>query len=242
MAETCVSLGCPEYIRLSKQDRCTGKPIVGAGNGALISCQRNTTVEARVQDATTSTFETDCGVPIEYTIPASVIGYDVSFEVTNQSPSLQNLLTGAVMLTVGADNVGVIEQSGAGCTGTVAQKPVFIAEVFYRVAECTSGGTATYKRRIITGVEFTTPTDDAEGQLRFVRYNGVGKGSLAKALTADNAGPFNDIPADIESDITALAATFRTPGLWFYDTLTDPAAGLALVAGTCYMVAVPPTE
>ena len=241
MAEKCVNLGCPEFLRFAKQDVCSGAPIAGAANGAIVRCSRNVTIEEVLQDAETSTFTSDCNIPDEYVSDAFVKGYNVSLEISRISPQLQATLLGYDMLQDGGVNVGFIEEAVAGCKAAIV-RPSFIVEAFYRVRQCDASGGSNYERRVIQGVKFNPVARDKEGQIVFERITGVSVPALTAGLvnaTSDTAGPFQDFPDDIKDDLAALDADHLNVGVRFVDPIADPSAGLTEVAGTCFMVAVP---
>lgn len=251
MAETCVNIGCPEVIRLALQDQCTGRPIAGAGNGMVMRCLRNVTIEARVRDAETSEFVSDCGQVDEDIQDSYTQGYNVSFESSRISPELQALLLGYDLLQIDGDNVGFIEEAAAGCTSQQA-RPTFFVEAFYRVRQCDSSGGANYLRRIIPGVKFNPVENDREGSIGYERFTGTSRPMLTQgylndqavgdAGVADNGGPFQDMPADIVTDLEAMVDAnpdHLNVGIRFVDPLVSPTNGLTLVAGTCYSAEVP---
>lgn len=241
MAEKPVNLGCPEVLRLAVQDPCSGKAIPGAGNGMVIRCSRNVTIEARVRDADTSEFVSDCGIVDEYTLDSSVQGYNVTFELARLSPELKALLLGQTMLTIGGINVGSIEEAASGCA-VLTVRPSFIVEAFYRVRQCDPAGGSNYQRTVIGGVKFSPVERDKEGQIVFNRYSGTGNPMAASGLinvVSNTAGPFHDFPIDIRDDIAALPVGFLYPGLDFVDPLASPTAGITLAANTAYTATVP---
>ena len=243
MPEKCVSLGCPEVIRLALQDPCSGAPVPGAGNGMVLRCQRNVTIEAVLQDADISTFTSDCGIPDEYQLDAFVKGYTVSFEGARISPELQALLLGYPLLAIDGDNVGFIEEAVAGCSATPV-RPTFVVEAFFRVRQCDPTGEGNYLRRVIQGVKFAPVEQDKEGQIVFERYSGTSVPSLTAGLfyedgATDVGGPYQDFPQDIVDQIGALPDGHLNIGLRFVDPIDDPLAGLVLTAGTCYTATVP---
>lgn len=241
MAEKCVNIGCPEVIRLALQDACTGAPIPGAGNGMVMRCQRNVTIEARVRDADVSEFVSDCGQVDEYTLDSYVQGYNLSFESARISPELQALLLGYDLLAIGGENVGFIEEAAVGCT-TQNVRPSFIAEAFYRVRQCDPAGGSNYVRRVIQGVKFNPVESDREGQIGYERFSGQSVPALTSGLynsVGNTGGPYQDFDADIVAEIAALSADHLNVGLRFVDPIADPVAGITLDAGTCYSATVP---
>lgn len=243
MAESCVSLGCPEVIRLAKQDPCTGAPIDGQGNGMVMRCQRNVTVEARVREADTSEFVSDCGMVDEYTQDAYVQGYQGSFESARISPQLQALLLGYDLLQIDGVNVGFIEEAQVGCATPIV-RPTFFLEAFYRVRQCDPNSGSQYLRRLIPGVKFAPVEGDREGQITYERFNWTSTAMLTAGVvdltaTPDTAGPYADIPEDIVTDLAALDANHMYVGMRFVDPITDPVGGITLEAGTCYSATVP---
>lgn len=243
MAESCVSLGCPEVIRLAKQDPCTGEQVPGAGNGLVMRCQRNVTIEARVRDADTSEFVSDCGMVDEYTQDAYVQGHNVTFETSRISPQAHALLLGYDLLDIDGVNVGFIEEASIGCATQVV-RPTFIVEAFYRIRQCDPTSGSNYLRRVIPGVKFSPVEQDKEGQITFERFTGQSTPQLTSGLvdltaTPDAGGPYKDFPQDITDQLVALAATHMNVGLRFVDPIADPVSGVTLEAGACYSATVP---
>lgn len=241
MAEKCVNLGCPEVIRLALQDPCSGAPVPGVGNGMVLKCQRNVTIEARVRDADTSEFVSDCGQVDEYVQDSYVQGYNVSFESARISPELQALLLGYDLLTIGGVNVGFIEEASVGCA-VQNVRPSFIVEAFYRVRQCDPGGGSNYLRRVIPGVKFAPVEQDKEGQIVFERFSGTSVPTLTEGLInplSDTAGPYQDFPAAIATELGALPSGHLNVGIRWVDPIVSPTNGITLEAGACYTAAVP---
>lgn len=244
MAEKCVNLGCPEVIRLALQDACSGAPVAGAGNGMVLRCQRNVTIEARVRDADTSEFVSDCGQVDEYVQDAYVQGYNVSFESARISPELQAKLLGYDLLAIDGENVGFIEEAAVGCT-TQTVRPSFIVEAFFRVRQCDPNGGSNYLRRVIPGVKFNPVETDKEGQIVFERFSGTSVPTLTSGLDnplSGTGGPFQDFPDDIATEIGALPEGHLNVGLRWVDPIESPTNGLTLTPGTCYSATVPADE
>lgn len=236
MSERCVKIGCPEYLRIALQDPCTGEPIPGAANGAILRCTRNNTLEAVNRDPEISEFVSDCNYVDRYVQDGQRQGFNLTFEVSSVSPELEGLLSGDALLTDGTTNIGVIYEALAACSSSTPD-PRFITESFFKVRECDAGGSASYIRYTTVGMRFQPVEMDREGQIGIVRYTGTSDQTLASGLVSVNNGPFNDLPAAVVADLTALG-TKSIHGFWFVDD-TDPAAGAALAANTCYMTAIP---
>lgn len=239
MAEACLSTGCPEVIRLALQDPCTGAPVAGVGNGMVMRCQRNVTVEPVVQDGEESRFTSDCGIPDIYILDSQVEGYTVSFESARISPELHALLQGYELLQDGGVNVGFIEEAVAGCNSQLV-RPTFIVELFYQVRNCDSA--IKYLRRVLQGVRFNPVENDKETQIGFERYTGRSFPTLTSGLInpdSETAGPYQDFPADIYTELGALDADHLNVGTRFADSLADPTNGITLTAGTCFTATVP---
>jgi hypothetical protein len=207
----------------------------------VMRCSRNVTIEARVRDADVSEFVSDCGQVDEYTQDAYVQGYNVSFETARISPELQALLLGYDLLAIGGENAGFIEEAAVGCTAQTV-RPSFVVEAFYRVRQCDVSGDSQFLRRVIQGVKFAPVETDKEGQIVYERYAGQSVPTLTDGLLnplSGTAGPYQDFPADIETELAALDAGHLNVGLRFVDPLVDPTNGITLEAGTCYTATVP---
>lgn len=238
MAETCVPLGCPEFVRLAKQNPCSGAPIPGTTNGAFFKCSRNVTLEARVQDAVVSDFVSDCGQVDEYTQDSYVQGYTLTFEIARFSPETQALLRGDVLLNNGTDNNGVIEVAVVGCA-TQSVIPSFIAELFYRVRACDTAAAINYLRVVIGGVRFAPQETDKEGQIVFGRWIGQSYPMRTQGLVEDGeAGPYDDFPAAVETDLLAVSDDQLYTKIWFTENNTT-IGSFAVETDTCYTAEVP---
>lgn len=240
MAETCVKIGCPEVIRLSRQDDCTGAPVPGASNAHVLRCTRNAALTKNLRDEQISEFVADCGPPDRYRQPAQIETFDLTFETSTVSPELEANLTGETLLTNGGTNDGVAYYANQGCE-TAVTKPKFIAEVFFRQRGACGGGVAAhYIRYVLMGLEFNPSEIDAEGQIRFLRYKASSLPLPVGGLLSVNDGPFNDFPAGIVTSLGAADPDSPLHALWFADPLVDPTGALTLSTGTCTTYAVPP--
>lgn len=242
MAETCIKLGCPEVIRLSRQDECTGESVPGLTNGYVIRCTRNATLEKTLRDEVVSEFVADCGPVDRYRQPPQIETFTLSFETSTISPELEAGLTGETLITNGASNDGVAYLANQGCS-VAAEKPRYVAEVFFqRRGACGAGG-ANYLRYVLMGLEFAPSEVDAEGQIRFMRYTAQSEplpvGGLLTQDGTPTAGPFDDFPAGIVTSLGALDPDAPLHATWFADPIADPVAGLTLEAGACYTATVP---
>lgn len=237
MSELCVKIGCPRYIRLSEQDPCSGESVPGVGNGMFMQCTRNVNLEKVIRDPEISEFVSDCGIPDRYVQDAQLQGFNLTLELAKMSPELEALLNGDTLLVDTGVNVGVIYEAVTGCTSAPAD-PRFVAELFYDVRECSSGGSASFVRWVVPGLRFQPAQMGKEGQIGFQTYTATSDPTFAAGLIANADGPYGDFPAAIVADITALGADFLTPGFWFVDD-TDPAAAVDLDSGTCYSATVP---
>ena len=230
MAENCYSLGCPEVVRFSLMDACTGAPVDGAGNGYAVACPRNVTMEPITREGETSEFISDCGyVVAREQQDDQHIGWTVSFETASRSNELEALLTGKDLIASGGENIGTMTVGGQGC-GISAPDPRVIMEAFYRLSQCTTG--ATHVRKIIPNIQFQVTEMDREGSLSYQRYTGRSTQSLAAALTTGTrTGPFNDLPADVVTFLDAQAADTYFVDIDFSETIT--------ISGACGAIAVP---
>lgn len=239
MSESCMTLGCPDVLRIVETDPCDGTAVTGNGKGMVLRCQRNVTIAPRTRDGESSEFVSDCGIPFQYQQDPILLGHTITFESLKISPLLHAKLMGYELLLNGTTDVGFIEQAVAGCTNPIV-KPTFVVEAFYRNVACTAPGDPLYLRRIIPGVKFSAE-QDKEGQLVFERFTGTSYPTLTSGLInplSHTAGPWQDVPTDIYTELAALPATHQTTGLRFADPITNPVPS-GLVAGTCYAANVP---
>ncbi len=240
MAEKCIKVGCPEVVRLSLQDPCTGEPIPGAANGVVMRCTRNTTVEKVLRDEEVSEFVADCGPADRYVIEPQLQGFNASLEVAQFSPEAEALLTGDPVLQSGGTNIGVLYEGGQGCVSQ-DPKPRFIGEFFFRRrGACDPGTEANYVRLVVLGLRFNPFEIGAEGQIRFQTLTATSDSPmLLDGLISGNAGPYDDFEAGLVTDLGGFAEDTTAYGFWVADPITDPTAGISLAADTCYTAEVP---
>ena len=230
MTERCLTVGCPEVVRLGLMDRCTGEPIPGAANGYVQSCPRNVTVEPLVREGETAEFVSDCGLVVARDKQDDQpLGFTITFETVTRSNELEALVTGRTLLATGGNNVGTLGLGGLGCGSTTAPDPRFSVELFYKLSTCATG--ADHVRWLIPNVQFGVTEIDKEGTLTVYRYKGISQVSIGEALTATNAGPFDDLPASIAAALTALTATDYITDLNFEESIS--------ITGSCGTIAVP---
>lgn len=229
MAESCLTVGCTEVLRLGLMDRCTGAPTVGANNGYVVGCIRNVTVEPITREGDVSEFISDCGrVAARDKQDDQVLGYTISFETAQRSSELEALVTGKTLIASGGENIGVIEYTDFGCN-TVQSDPRFSVELFQKLSVCETG--ADHVRIVIPNVQFGVTELDKEGQITYYRYTGTSESSNANAYVAVNAGPFDDLPVDIVTELSGAAATDKFAYLDFSETIT--------ISGSCGTIPIP---
>lgn len=257
MTERCLTLGCPEVVRLSLQDPCTGLPIIGDANGYALSCIRNWKLEPITREGDASEFVADCGnMVVRDKQDDQLLGYTVSFETSTRSNELEALVTGKEIITdVSLTSIGTYSVAGAlSCTSESAD-PRFIVEGFYKTAKCVSG--ADHVRFVLPNAQFKVTELDREGTVTFYRYTAETSISLVSAL---GDGPYHDFPADIttflalqagytsgfdfEESISVVGACGAIPvvsgvtgicdpeGIVTFDALTSPSDGEINITGT----------
>lgn len=227
MAERCLTLGCPEVIRLALQDPCTGAPDDGAANGAAISCIRNWTIEPITREGEASEFVADCGnMVVRDRQDDQLLGYTVSFETSTRSNELEALVTNKVLIASGGNNIGTYGvASNLGCTDP-STDPRLIVEAFYKLSRCVSG--ANHVRVVLPMAQFKVTELDREGTITFYRYTAETGVMPANAL---GTGPFDDFPADVATFLAGRDADELTTGLDFEENIT--------ISGACGNIAVP---
>lgn len=236
MAERCLTLGCPEVIRLAKQDPCTGLPTVGAENGYALSCIRNWSIEPLVREGDTSEFTSDCGsVVARDKQDDQLLGYTISFETSQRSNELEALVTGKDLIVSGGNSIGTYAPaSNFGCT-TPSEDPRFIIEAFYKLSKCISG--ADHVRAVLPMAQFKVTELDREGSITYYRYTAETGIALAEAILGDGVaaalgtGPFEDFPADVVTFLTARDSDEYTAGFDFEESIS--------ISGACGTIAVP---
>lgn len=250
MSEICTPIGCPEVVRLTEQDPCTGRPRTGPGKGFGMRCSRNVEITADVREGDTSEFVSDCGIPLRFQQDSITQGYNFQLEVARLSSELHAKLLGYDLLADGGgNNVGFLEGAVAGCA-VQAERPTWIWESFHRVLACDAGGgtVVRYRRRVIQGLKFQPVEEDKEGEIAVERFTAVSSpmatAGLIPATVALAAGPYHDFPATIKTQLnTTLLADpgHLNVGMRFLDPIVDPLAGAGVVAvpGTCYSLDVP---
>lgn len=233
MAERCLTLGCPEVVRIALQDRCTGAPIPGTENGAAISCIRNWSLEPITREGEASEFISDCGnIVVRDRQDDQLLGYTISFESSTRSNELEALVTGKTLISSAGNNIGTYGVgSSLGCV-TNQEDPRFIVEIFYKLAQCITG--ADHVRYVLPNVQFKVTELDREGTLTFFRYTAETSISLAQALgrgLANLGGPFNDFPDAVNDFLDARPVDEYTSGFDFEESI--------IIGGACGTIEVP---
>lgn len=232
MAERCLTLGCPEAVRLSLQDSCSGLVTVGPENAYILSCIRNWTVEPLVREGDTSEFVSDCGTVVARDRQDDQLtGYTISFESSVRSNELRALITGDELIESGGNSIGVYQlASAAACDSSSGTDPRFVVEAFYKLAKCISG--INHVRWVLPMAQFKVTEVDKEGTITFYRYTAETGIMLANALTtATRTGPHNDFPAGVVTFLDARDADEYTAGFDFEESIS--------ISGACGTVAVP---
>jgi hypothetical protein len=229
MSERCLTLGCPEVVRIALQDNCSGATVPGATNGAAIGCIRNWTIEPIVEEGETSLFKSDCGgVVVRDKQDDQLIGYTISFETAARSNELEALVTGKTLITDSGTNIGTYAVGASlGCT-TTQDDPRFALEIFYKLQKCVSG--ASHVRVLLPMAQFKVTETDRDGALTFYRYKAETSSALANALGADG-GPYGDLPTAVATFLAGRDADEYTTGLDFEETIT--------ISGACGAIEVP---
>lgn len=229
MTERCLTLGCPEVVRLGLMDPCNGTPTSGGENGYALGCPRNVTLEPIIREGEVAEFVSDCGnVGARDKQDDQPLGWTISFETATRSNELQSLVTGESLIVDTGVNIGTIALANFGCT-TAASDPRFTVELFYKLAKCATG--ADHVRFVIPNVQFGVTELDKEGTISYYRYTGTSQPSLGEPLVTGNAGPFDDFPASVVTALTALTTTDYITHLSFEETIT--------ITGSCGTIAVP---
>lgn len=231
MAERCLTLGCPDVIRLALQDPCTGEPDDGATNGYALSCIRNFSVEPIIREGEASEFISDCGnMVVRDRQDDQLLGYTVSFETSTRSNELEALVTGDALIASGGNNIGTYSVASNLACDTPSVDPRFIVEAFYKLSRCVSG--ANHVRWVLPMAQFKVTELDREGTITFFRYTAETGIALANAFTAGTrTGPYNDFPADVVTFLDGRDADEFTAGFDFEENIT--------ITGSCGAIAVP---
>lgn len=224
MSERCLTLGCPEAIRLSLEDPCTGETICGDEGGYVVSCIRNWSIEPIVREGEASEFVADCGnMVIRDRQDDQLLGYTISFETSARSNELEALVTSKELIPSTGLNIGTYSSgSNLGCT-TPSADPRLMIEAFYKLSRCVSG--ANHVRVVLPLAQFKVTELDREGTITFYRYTAETGTVLANAL---GDGPFGDFPADIVSFLAGRDPDEYTTGLDFEENIS--------ISGSCGFV------
>lgn len=233
MAERCLTLGCPEVVRLSRQDPCTGEPTEGAGNGYALSCIRNWSIEAIVREGEASEFISDCGsMVVRDRQDDQLLGYTISFETSTRSNELEALVTGKELIASGGNNIGTYGLASNLSCENASLDPRFIIEAFYKLSRCITG--ANHVRVVLPMAQFKVTEVDREGTISFYRYTAETGIAEAAALLGDGGagdGPFADFPADVVTFLSGRDEGELTTGFDFEENIT--------ISGACGAIAVP---
>lgn len=227
MAERCLTLGCPEVVRLSLQDDCSGAPVPGVANGYVLSCIRNWGVTPIVREGDTSEFTSDCGKVVARNKQDDVLtGYTISFETSVRSNELESLLTGKDLISSGGLNIGTYGvNSAVGCVSDNTD-PRFFVEAFYKLNTCVTA--ANHVRWVLPLAQFKVTEVDKEGTITYYRYTAETNSSLATEI---GDGPYLDLPADVATFLAARDPAEYTTGFDFEENIT--------ISGSCGFVEVP---
>lgn len=228
MAERCLTLGCPEAVRLAKVDPCSGLPEVGEGNGYTLSCIRNWSIEPIIREGEASEFTADCGsTVVRDRQDDQLLGYTISFETSQRSNELEALVTGKELIEVGGTNIGTYSAaSNLGCTEP-SEDPRFVAEVFYKLSKCVTG--ADHVRLVLPMVQFKVTELDREGSIQFMRYTAESGISLASAF--GDGGPYLDFPQAVIDFLALVDEDEYTTGFDFEESI--------VISGSCGAIEVP---
>lgn len=230
MSERCLTLGCPEAIRLALQDPCTGLPICGLDNGAVVTCIRNWSIEPIVREGEASEFVADCGnVVVRDRQDDQLLGYTISFESSIRSVELEALVTGKELIPSGLNNIGTYGiASNLGCTEP-STDPRLIVEAFYKLSRCVTG--ADHVRVLLPMGQFKVTELDREGTITFFRYTAETSVMPAGSI---GSGPFGDLPADVIAFLGGRDPEELTTGLDFEEVIS--------ISGSCGTIEVPCVE
>lgn len=226
MSERCLTLGCPEVLRVAEVESCSGLPLRGETKGYAISCIRNWSIEPIVREGEVSEFPSDCGnVVARDKQDDQLLGYTISFETSVRSTELEALLTGKELITDGGNHIGTYGvASSVGCS-TDSADPHFTIEAFYKLSVCTEG--ANHVRVVLPMAQFKVTELDREGSITFFRYSATT--SMAQAGSFGE-GPFVDFPEDV-SDFLGERGDEYTTGFDFEENIE--------VSGSCGSILIP---
>lgn len=231
MAERCLTLGCPEAVRLSLEDPCSGEVQDGLGNGYVLSCIRNWTVEPIVREGEASEFISDCGnMVVRDRQDDQLLGYTVSFETSIRSNELRALVQGDELIESGGDSIGTYAVASNLACNTPSLDPRFVVEAFYKLSRCVTG--ANHVRWVLPMAQFKVTELDREGTITFFRFTAETGIALANAFTAGTrTGPYNDFPVDVVTFLDGRPADEFTAGFDFEENIS--------ISGSCGSVEVP---
>jgi len=225
MAEACLIQSCPDVIRFSVVDPCTGEPQAGATNGHALACPRNWTAEPIIREGEASEFISDCGFVVARDKQDDQLnGWTLSFETAHRSNELQALLADETLIASGGQNIGTINLASLTCAAPDDSRVA--VEAFYTTSRCTAA--ANHVRWYWGNAQFKITELDREGQLTFFRYTAETYPVLASGI---DDGPYNDFPADVTAALAALPAGQYVNHLSFEEDIT--------VSGSCGAIPVP---
>lgn len=227
MTERCLTLGCPEAVRLSLQDPCSGGKVCGLDSGYVISCIRNWSIEPIVREGEASEFISDCGnMAVRDRQDDQLLGYTVSFETSIRSNELESLVTSKELIASGGDNIGTFAVASNLACNSPSEDPRLLLEVFYKLSRCVAG--ANHVRVVLPMAQFKVTELDREGTITFFRYTAETGIALASAL---GSGPYGDFPADVMAFLMTRDADEFTAGFDFEENIS--------ISGSCGFIEVP---
>lgn len=226
MTERCLTLGCPEVVRIAQVDSCTGEVQRGGETGYALSCIRNWSIEPIVREGEVSEFTSDCGsVVARDKQDDQLLGYTISFESALRSNELEALVTGKELISDGTNNIGTYAvASNVGCTSPT-EDPRFILEVFYKLSKCVTE--ANHVRVVLPAVQFKVTELDREGSITYYRYTAETGITPANTL---GEGPYQDFPADVTAFLADREDEY-TAGFDFEESIE--------ISGSCGVIEVP---
>lgn len=223
-------MGCPEAVRVSLQDSCSGEVQPGEDNGYVLSCIRNWSVEPLVREGDTSEFVSDCGTVVARDRQDDQLtGYTISFETSKRVNEFDTLVTNAIGIVDDGNTIGTYKPaSSASCESGAEESPRLLVEVFYKLAKCVSG--INHVRWVLPMAQFKVTEMDKEGTISFYRYTAETGIALANAIGL-NDGPFGDFPADVSDYLADRDPDEYTSGFDFEESIT--------ITGQCGFLEVP---
>lgn len=222
MTQVCSPAGHIVAARFTKIDPCAetlGLP--GASNGYVANCIRSVEETPNIEEGEETRLQNDGGVTCwRNKLPDEVSSYTVNFQVLNPDYELASLISGAVLINDGDENIGFY-------LNDKEPTPLVYVELIEAIPSESCDGGYAYRMIVFPKIQFQPPGSERDGSMRVVTWTGT---SYRTKVTALGEGPYGDYPVDFSTAPEGNASNrfeFYLPGV------------TSAPEGNCGFIAVP---